>query len=141
MKVYCTGNSLTPFAKYTTIFLHGDPWRPKERHPDRGQLRLGWLHLGCVISVVQWDPFSFFGGCPTKNGVAQKGFHFSPTAESSGVSAQIGSGEVRGGPAVRFHEGSTRVPSGFHQGSMRFCEGCGVVRAVKRAPHAVGDIT
>ena len=43
---------------------------------------------------------------------------FSPTAESFGVSAQIGSGVVRGGPEVRFHEGSTRVP-----------------------PHAVGDIT
>ena len=75
---------------------------------------------------------------------------FAPTAaESFGVSAQIGSGVVRGGPEVRFHEGSTRVPRGFHQGSTRvlhegsarFCEGCGVVRAPKRAPHAVGDIT
>ena len=36
-------------------------------------------------------------------------FYFSPTAESFGVSAQIGSGVVRGGPEVRFHEGSTRV--------------------------------
>ena len=83
------------------------------------------------------------------------------TAESFGVSAQIGSGVVRGGPEVRFHEGSTRVPRGFHQGSTgvppgfhqgstrvprtrvptRFCKGCGVVRALKRAPHAVGDIT
>ena len=27
----------------------------------------------------------------------------------------------------------------FHQGSTRFCEGCGVVRALKSAPHAVGD--
>ena len=34
----------------------------------------------------------------------------SPTAESFGVSAQIGSGVVRGGPEVRFHEGSTKVP-------------------------------
>ena len=64
-------------------------------------------------------------------------FSFSPTAESFGVSAQIGSGVVRGGPEVRFHEGSTRVP----RVSARFCEGCGVVRALKRAPHAVGDIT
>ena len=48
----------------------------------------------------------------------------------SGVSAQIGSGVVRG-----------VVPPGFHQGSTRFCEGCGVVRALKRAPRAVGDIT
>ena len=37
---------------------------------------------------------------------------FSPTAESFGVSAQIGSGVVQGGPEV---------------------EGCGVVRALKRA--------
>ena len=60
--------------------------------------------------VAQWCPvFSFF----------------SPTAESFGVSAQIGSGVVRGGPEVRFHEGSTRVPRGFHE----------VLR------DAVGDIT
>ena len=42
---------------------------------------------------------------------------FPPTAENFGVSAQIGSGVVRGGPDVRFHEGSTRVPPGFHEGS------------------------
>ena len=35
---------------------------------------------------------------------------FSPTAESFGVLAQIGSGVVRGGHEVRFHEISTRVP-------------------------------
>ena len=40
---------------------------------------------------------------------------FSPTAESFGVSAQIGSGVVRGGPEVRFHEGSTRVPPNIHK--------------------------
>ena len=40
---------------------------------------------------------------------------FSPTAESCEVSAQMGSGAVRGGPEVRFHEGSTRVPLGFHE--------------------------
>ena len=80
-------------------------------------------------------------------------FFFLPrTAESFGVSAQMGSRVVRGGPEVRFHQGSTRVPPGFHQGSTRFCEGCGVVRALKRPPHpqkqkdalaknAVGDIT
>ena len=59
---------------------------------------------------------------------------FSPTAESFGVSAQIGSGVVRGGPQVRFHEGSTRVPPGFHHGSTRVPRGsasCGVVRAQK----------
>ena len=41
-----------------------------------------------------------------------------PTAASFGVLAQIGSGVVRGGPEVRFHEGSTRVPPGprgFHE--------------------------
>ena len=48
------------------------------------------------------------------------GASFSPTAES-------GSGVVRGGPEVRFHEGSTRVPPEFHQGSevlrgLRWCE-------------------
>ena len=59
---------------------------------------------------------------------------FSPTAESFGVSAQIGSGVVRGGPEVKFHKGSTtRVPQGF-------CEGRGGA-GIKRAPHAVGDIT
>ena len=41
-------------------------------------------------------------------------FFGSPTAESFGVSAQIGSG-VRGGPAVRFYMGSTRVSRGFHE--------------------------
>ena len=84
---------------------------------------------------------------------------FSPTAESFGVSAQIGSGVVRGGPEVRFHQGSTRVPPGFHQGSTRVPPGFhqGSTRvppgfhevlqglrggaSAERAPHAVGDIT
>ena len=39
------------------------------------------------------------------------------TAEIFGVSARSVSGVVRGGPEARFHEGSTRVPPGFHQGS------------------------
>ena len=63
---------------------------------------------------------------------------FFPRAESFGVSAQVGSAVVWGGPEVRFHEGSTRVPPGFHEGSMRFCEGCGVVRALKSAPLLLG---
>ena len=50
-------------------------------------------------------------------------YPFSPTAESFGVSAQIGSGVVRGDPELRFHQGSTRVPPsvppGFHQDSTR----------------------
>ena len=32
----------------------------------------------------------------------------------------------------RLRGGSTRVPPGFHEGSTRFCEGCGVVRAQHR---------
>ena len=39
---------------------------------------------------------------------------FPLTAESFGISAQIGSRVVRSGPEVGFHEGSTRVPQGFH---------------------------
>ena len=34
---------------------------------------------------------------------------------------------VWGGPEVRFHQGSTRVPPEFDQGSTRFCKGCGVM--------------
>ena len=83
---------------------------------------------------------SFLVGAAKRNVFFLLGF-CSPTAESFGVSAQIGSGVVRGSPEVRFHEGSTRVPRGFHEGSTRFFEVCGVVRALKRAPHAVGDIT
>ena len=49
---------------------------------------------------------------------------FSP-AESFGVSAQIGSGVVRGSPEVRLYKGSTRVPPRFHESSTRLCEGCG----------------
>ena len=46
---------------------------------------------------------------------------FSPTAESFGVSAQIGSGVVRGGPEVYkvprgSYEGSTGVPQEFRAG-------------------------
>ena len=43
---------------------------------------------------------------------------FYSTAESFGVSAQIGSGVVRGRPGGKvprgFHQGSTRLPPGFH---------------------------
>ena len=56
--------------------------------------------------------------------------HFSPTAESFGVSAQIGSGVVRDGPEVRFHKGSTRVPQGARTA---------VGRALQRTPHAVRE--
>ena len=54
----------------------------------------------------------------------EKTICFSPTAESFGVSAQIGSGVVRGGPEVRFHEGSTRVPPGVPRGSARAAGWC-----------------
>ena len=37
---------------------------------------------------------------------------FIQTSESFGVSAEIGSGVVRGGPDIRFHEGCSRVPRG-----------------------------
>ena len=55
-------------------------------------------------------------------------FLFPPTAGSFGVSAQIGSGVVRGGPEVRFHQGSARVPRGLRGGastekSTAFCWG------------------
>ena len=40
----------------------------------------GWAtwELATQCSVVLWHPFSllFFGGCPTKNGLPQKGFPF-----------------------------------------------------------------
>ena len=39
---------------------------------------------------------------------------YSPTAESFGVSAQLGPG-VRGSAEGRFHEGFTRVPRDFHE--------------------------
>ena len=70
-------------------------------------------------------------------------FFFSLTAESFGVSAQIGSGVVWGDPEVRFHEGSTGVPPGFHEGSRvprgfaRFWEGrvvLGISLCFKRRP-------
>ena len=71
---------------------------------------------------------------------------FSPTAETFGVSAQIGSGVVRGGPEVRFHKGSTRVPPGFHQvrgfhqGSANFFKSCGVVRGGLRKVPGCGVV-
>ena len=60
--------------------------------------------------------------CVSEGAFNKKALTFSPTAESFGVSAQIGSGVVRGGPEVRFHEGSTRVPpdpTKFYEGSTR----------------------
>ena len=75
-------------------------------------LPLSLLLFGCGFIA---GPFLFLGNS------------FSPTAERFGVSAQIGSGVVRGGPEVRFHEGSTRVSPGFHEvlrGSARAAGWC-----------------
>ena len=62
---------------------------------------------------------------------------FTPTAESFGVAAEIGSGVVRGVPEVRFHEGSTRVPPRVPRG---LHEVLGRLRgaSTKRARRAVG---
>ena len=83
------------------------------------------------------DPFC----CPLQTATAERS---APWLHGSPLTQRIGR-RVRGqlkalgsqprlrdgqGPEVRLHEGSTR-----------FCEGCGVARALKRAPHAVGDIT
>ena len=56
-------------------------------------------------------------------GWTREWYGFSLTAESFGVSAQIGSRVVRGGPEVRFHGGSARVPPGFHQVPPGFHQG------------------
>ena len=107
---------------------------PVDRYQDISRLcaLLSEFGLSCGFHarLRSWGGISeSLGAFQTKPG--RRGFpNFFLTAESFGVSAQIGSGVVR----AAFHQGSTRVPPGFH-------EGCGVVRALKRAPHAVGDIT
>ena len=57
---------------------------------------------------------------------------FFPTAESFGVSAQIGSGVVRGGAEVRFHEGSIRVPAGFREVSRGLRGGASTKKSTAR---------
>ena len=82
---------------------------PKKKHPyNLGCLDQGYRVFGCPLLRPK--------GLQHRTGVTF--FLFSPTAESFGVSAQIGSGVVWGGPEVRFHDGSTRVP----RGSARWCE-------------------
>ena len=71
--------------------------------------------VGIFLVEARYRFFAAFEGKPK----GQPPYVFSPTAPSFGVSAQIGSGVVRGGPEVRFHGGSTRVRPGFHQGSTR----------------------
>ena len=63
------------------------------------------------LCLFRFFCFFFLGGGISKRKRTE--LPFSPTAESFGVSAQIGSGVVRCGPEVRLHEGSTRVPRGF----------------------------
>ena len=80
--------------------------------------------LGGDESILRFRSTVWLGG----GWLVGVGFiYFSPTAESFGVSAQIGSGVVRGDPELRFHQGSTRgstrVPPGFHQGSTRVLPG------------------
>ena len=67
----------------------------------------------------------------------------SPTAESFGVSAQIGFGGVRGGPGRGFYQGSTRVPPEFHQGSTRVPPGFhqGSTRVLRGSARAAGWCT
>ena len=71
-----------------------------------------------------WANSSLHQGAPPR--AAKRGDRiesvFSPTAESFGVSAQ-GSGVVRGGPEVRFHEGSTRSGWCEHKKSTACCWG------------------
>ena len=88
--------------------------RGRERKPKQG-LKKHLIRANCcsLSLAVVFSPHicfvtSIFGG-PLQN----SGCPFSPTAESFGVSAQIGSGVVQGRSEVRFHEGSTRVPRGF----------------------------
>ena len=104
----CTTHFRTYFSGDWDVhwgYLDFDPWPNKEK----GAAVHSWLFLAFLAAHR----------C------------FFPTAESFGVSAQIGSGVVRGGRQARFHEGSTRVPPGFREGST----------GLRRAPHAVGDIT
>ena len=61
------------------------PWRCRRRR--RGSGAMSKVAKVCASSsVVQWHPFfpCFFGGCPTKNGLAHKGFPF-----FSGVTDQL----------------------------------------------------
>ena len=68
--------------------------------------------------------FLFYLFCGMGNWASSKKHQFLeeyvfPQQLKAWVPAQIGSGVVRGGPEVRFHEGSTRVPPRFHESSTR----------------------
>ena len=90
-----------------------------------------WFHLGVQLqacgfySVWTSLPAGFLFGAPESS--ASKwllawvgGFDFSPTAASDEVSAQIGSGVVRGGSEVRFRRvPPARVPQGLRCGLAR----------------------
>ena len=131
-----SGNWRSPFARHLRVRAGMAPKEIYQRlagHYHHHRQRLG-------AASQTSSKFRGHRNTEKKPQLTSRTKFFSPTAESFGVSAQIGSGVVRGGPEGRFHEGSTRVPPGFYEGSTKFCEGCGVVRALKEH-HAVGDIT
>ena len=70
---------------------------------------------GGGLFVSRKGPFGCWLSCPVVLVFFCFFCFFPPTVESFGVSAQIGSGVVRGGREVRFHEGCTRVLPGFHK--------------------------
>ena len=84
---------------------------------DTGLCAIRWLQHPEAHLVPSSLPFwHHHKHCPCSFVLHWLGSTFlSPTAESFGVSAQIGSELVWGSPEVRFHEGSTRVPPGFQE--------------------------
>ena len=92
---------------------------PCESHEPRKLLELQ-SDLGLCCSHGRTALYLAASRLGQAGGVARlDSAHFSPTVESCGVSAQIGSGVVRGGAEVRFHQ----VPPGFHQSSTRVLPG------------------
>ena len=99
-------------SSHRGCFLHtGFVWQSK-RHGNQNTMFRMVKHYTRSFFLLFFSPVFLFPPSFL--------FLFSPTAGSFGVSAKIGSGVVRGGPEIRFHEGSTgstRVPLGFHPGS------------------------
>ena len=74
------------------------------------------MHVVCVTALL--CPAGYLSGPVTGLLVGLMIFVklvFLQQLKALGVSAQIGSGVVPDGPEVRFHERSTRVPSGFRE--------------------------
>ena len=95
-----------------------DPTRPPGSDPSGcfGSAPRSWCRATHLISsrlAARIATRPLLAGLFTSFCFSVRSESASPTAES-GVSAQIGSG-VRG-PEVRFHEDSTRVAPGFHEG-------------------------